>query len=172
MHSIGQGDMPTLGEMTEKSVGSTGTSVFPADAYGVIVKHLAGEPYEIPLSLQHGVSPATPIATSEDDINAMIDKRIEAKARADAEQKYAAVQADPDNAALVGDDVVDQGSTERTLDEILDDKPEPIDLFAVNASRPARLLAKTHGIDIQTVKPEKGDKVTVVDVRKLIRDSK
>ena len=156
--------MPALADA--ECEGYHGHAMFPPEAYDIIVAHAEGKPFDIPLSLQAGVTTETPIATSEADIEAIVDRKI-------AEREAAIVAAVRED---VAETLADQGPVpEQSLDEMLTDElgpqkppiPEP-----VNASKAAAALAEKHGVDLSAVVSAKGDKIDVRDVRRAIRERK
>lgn len=170
--------MPALADA--ECEGYHGHAMFPPEAYDIIVAHAEGKPFDIPLSLQAGVTTETPIATSEADIEAIVDRKI-------AEREAAIVAAVRED---VAETLADQGPVpEQSLDEMLTDElgpqqppmplpehdsdgrthddPEPID-----ASKAAVALAEKSGVDLGTVVSAKGDKIDVRDVRRAIRERK
>lgn len=158
-------DMPALAEANCQ--GYHGYATFPQDAYDIIVANAKGEPFDIPLSLQGGVTTETPIPTSQADIEAIVDRKLAERAAASAIA-----------AENIAETLADQGPVpERSLDEILDDElgpqsPPMPETTPVDASRAAVVLAEKHGIDLAAVKSAKGDKIDVRDVRLAIRNRK
>ena len=158
----GHGDMPTMTDAAELCKGAYGYQQFPQEAYDLIVAHAAGKEIEIPLSLQAGVVPETPIPLSQADVETIARKAAE-RAVVKVVEELVGQTAEPE---------LDNGDNDNDIPELVETVcgPTPPIIPTADASAAAVRLAKRRGIDLTTIEPNASGKIDVRCVKQAIKD--
>jgi len=161
----GHGDMPTMTDAAELCKGAYGYQQFPQEAYDLIVSHAAGNEIDIPLSLQAGVVPETPIPLSQADVETIARKTVEQAVAKVVEELIG-------QNALAAEPELDNGDNDNDIPELVDIVCGPTSpvIPTADASAAAVRLAKRRGIDLTTIEPNASGKIDVRCVKQAIKD--